>query len=184
MYVHIYAYTCERVRELDREVTGGARPKKFGDRWSILILRINALYCTVTFICLHGTFLTLNKWTKRSISLQWFCRGQTVRLATNVSPDLASRWLLKSVRDSHHTFVSKVWHKLTRIGAMEGSDKSQMDARSNWTHVMQTIVATHTNATRIGQDLTEWISGNVIAHVGCFTLELSLIHIWRCRRAL
>ena len=29
---HIYGNTCEGVRELGQEVTGGAQPKKFGNR--------------------------------------------------------------------------------------------------------------------------------------------------------
>ena len=33
VYVHLYGYTCEGVRELGRRVTGGARPRKFGDCW-------------------------------------------------------------------------------------------------------------------------------------------------------
>ena len=34
MSLSVYGYMREGVRELGREVTGGAWPKKFGDRWA------------------------------------------------------------------------------------------------------------------------------------------------------
>ena len=43
MSLYIYGYTSEGVRELGWEVTGGARPKKFGDRCTIASMHIRGI---------------------------------------------------------------------------------------------------------------------------------------------